>query len=108
MQKILSLSEHEAQELQNSSTGFLDGFTFFPINSQTREILNLFHKPKIGDTDTFKLIFFAFWKNMLPPTGITQPRFPNEFSKHSELFIPSLRKSIYGITSIFPNHNNSI
>ena len=38
MQKILSLSEHEAQELQNSNNESLDGFAFFPINSWTREI----------------------------------------------------------------------
>ena len=33
MQKKLSLSEREVQELQNSNTEFRNGFAFFPINS---------------------------------------------------------------------------
>ena len=48
MQKILSLSEREAQELQNSNTESLDGFAFFLINSWTREIWNLLHKSKMS------------------------------------------------------------
>ena len=67
MQKILSLSEHEAQELQNSNTESLDGFAFFPINSWAREIWNLFHKSEIDDTDNFKLMFFAFSNNVPHP-----------------------------------------
>ena len=63
MQKILSLSEQEAQELQNSNLESLDGFAFSPINSWTREIWIFFHKSEIGDTDTLKLIFFAFSNN---------------------------------------------
>ena len=120
MQKILSLSEHEAQELQNSNIESLDGFAFFPINSWTREIWNLFHKFEIGDTDNFKLIFFAFSNNMAHPYFhlnfhfIKYQKYPTKipkrivFSKHSGLFIPSLTKKIYGITSIFPNQNVSI
>ena len=39
---------------------------------------------------------FSLWN-----TGQTLPRFPIEFSKHNGLFIPSLKKGIYGITSFF-------
>ena len=63
----LSLSEHEAQELQNSNTESLDGFAFFPANSWTREIWNLFHKSEISNIDNFKLIFFAFSNNKPHP-----------------------------------------
>ena len=66
MQKILSLSEHEASELQNANTESLDGLAFFPINSWPRGIRNLFHKSGIGDTDTFKFFLFAFGNNMSP------------------------------------------
>ena len=59
MQKILSLSEHEASEL-------FDGLVVFPTNSWPIDIQNLFHKFKIGDTDTFKFIFFAVGNNMSP------------------------------------------
>ena len=67
MQKILSLSEQEAQELQNSNLESLDGFAFSPINSWTREIWIFFHKSEIGDTDTLKLMFFAFSNNTFHP-----------------------------------------
>ena len=67
MQRILSLSEHEALELQNSNTESLDdGLAFFPINSWPRDIRTLFHKSEIGDTDTFKFILFAFGNNISP------------------------------------------
>ena len=66
MQKILSLSAHEASELHNSNTESLDGLAFFPINSWPGDIRNLFHKSEIGDTDTFKFILFAFGNNMSP------------------------------------------
>ena len=35
-------------------------------------------------------------------TGRTLPRFPNEFSKHSGLFIPSLRKIYMALLRYFP------
>ena len=74
MQRILSLSEHEALELQNSNTESLDGLAFFPINSWPRVIRTLFHKSEIGDTDTFKFILFAL--------ETTYSRFTPEFSFH--------------------------
>ena len=85
---------------------------FFPINSWPRDIRNLFHKSKNGNTNTFKVILFTFgnnisfiWSWIFFPfnTRRNLPRFPNEFSRHSESLIPSLRKNIYGITSIFPS-----
>ena len=57
MQKILSLSVHEASELHNPNTESPDGLAFFPINSWRGDIRNLFCKSEIGDTDTFKFIF---------------------------------------------------
>ena len=41
-------------------------------------------------------------------TGRTLARFPNESSKYSGSFIPSLRKNIYGITSMSTNQRFSI
>ena len=64
MQKILSLSEHETSELQNSNTKSLDSLAFFPINSLPRDIQNVFYKSEIFDTDTFKFVLFAFGSNM--------------------------------------------
>ena len=58
MQKILSLSDHEASELDNSNTESFDGLAFLPINSWPGDIQYLFHKSEIGDTDTFKLSSF--------------------------------------------------
>ena len=55
----MSFSEHEASELQNSSTESPDNPTFFPINSWPKDIENLFQKLEIGDTDTFKFIPFT-------------------------------------------------
>ena len=101
MQRILSLSEHEALELQNSKTESLDGLAFFPINSRPRDIQILFHKSKIDDDDTFKFIVFVFENNMSSicswifsslNTGRILLRFLNESSKHGWSFIPSLRK----------------
>ena len=66
MQKILFLSEHEASELHNSNTESLDHLPFFPKNSWSGGIQDLFHKSKIGDTDTFKFVIFAFGNNMSP------------------------------------------
>ena len=66
MQKILSLSDHEASALHSSNTESLDGLAFFSISSWTGYIQHLFHKSEIGDTDTFKFIVFAFGNNMSP------------------------------------------
>ena len=91
MQRILSLSEHEALELQNSNTESVDGLAFFPINSWPRVIRTLFHKSEIGVTDTFKFILFAFGNNISPiyswiffslNTRRILASFPNESSKH--------------------------
>ena len=60
MQRILSLSEHEALVLQNSNTDSLDGVAFFPINAWPRDIQTLVHKFEIGGTDTFR--FISIWK----------------------------------------------
>ena len=62
IQKILSLSKYEVQELQNFNNESLDGFAFFRKNSWTREMSNLLHRSQIGKTDTFKLIFFYILK----------------------------------------------
>ena len=66
MQKILSLSDHEASALHTSITEFPDGLAFFPICSWPGDIQHLLHKSKIGDTGTFKFILFAFGDNMSP------------------------------------------
>ena len=66
MQKILSLSEHQASELHNSNSESLDGKAFFPINSWPEDVENLFYKFETGDNDTFKFILFAFGNNMSP------------------------------------------
>ena len=66
MQKILSLSDHEASALHIFITESPDGLAFFPICSWPGDIQHLLHKSKIGDTGTFKFILFAFGNNMSP------------------------------------------
>ena len=112
MQRILSLSEHEALELQNSNTESVDGLAFFPINSWPRVIRTLFHKSEIGVTDTFKFILFAFGNNISPiyswiffslNTRRILASFPNESSKHWIIHsIPEKRHLWYyfGITQL--------
>ena len=66
MQKILSLSDHEATALHTSNTDSLDGPAFFLIFSWPGDIRHLLHKSEIGDTNTFKFVLFAFGSNMSP------------------------------------------
>ena len=66
MQRIPSLSDHEAAELHNCNTESLDGLAFFPINSWPADIRNLFHKSEPSDISTFKFIVFAFDSNISP------------------------------------------
>ena len=66
VQRILSLSDHEASALHTSNAEFLNGLAFFPICSWPEDILLLFHKSEIGDTDTFKFVLFAFGNNTCP------------------------------------------
>ena len=66
MQKILSLSDHEASALHIFITESPNGLAFFPICSWPGDIQHLLHKSEIGDTSTFKFILFAFGNNMSP------------------------------------------
>ena len=50
----------------------------------------------------------CFWISSSLNTKGILARFPNESSKHSGSFVPSLRKNTYGITSILPNRYISI
>ena len=116
MQKILSLSDHEASVLHTSNTESLDGIAFFPICSWTGDIQHLSHKSETGNTDTFKFILFAFGNNMSPPFTLefSFHQIPKEPYQDSQAHPPntvdhsSLRRNTYGITSMLPNQNISI